>query len=276
MFTTLLALAIAAPSFAQDQSDPSEPKTRPADPPAEAPPADPSPAEPAPAEPAQAEPAQTEPDPAEKARPAEPAPADATKDRPPEPAAAEPVPAVVPVAEPTLEAAAAVSVDALFDQMDDLPPTRTTDLSVGVLFGQMPYWNELTPFWPGIAIRYTAAVVAGGDTRIGGGAQVSLEGPFPEHYMIGLEPMFVIDYIPGPIQVGGTVGLGVNVYGEADLRGANATFGASPAVSGHFGYSQPMSRVSRRFYVLAEPKVRYDGSKASFSAMLLIGQGRGS
>jgi hypothetical protein len=267
MFTTLFALALAAPSFAQDPSDPAEPKTRPADPPADAPTADP----PAPAEPP------AEADPAEKARPAEPAPEDAAKERPPEPAAApEPATVVAPAAEPTLEAAAAVSVDALFEQMDDLPPTRTTDLSVGVLFGQMPYWNELTPYWPGIAIRYTAGAVAGGDTRIGGGAQVSLEGPFPEHYMIGLEPMFVIDYIPGPFQVGGTVGVGVNVYGEADLRGANATFGASPAVAAHFGYSQPMSRLSRRFYVLAEPKVRYDGSQTSFSAMLLIGQGRGS
>ena len=94
--------------------------------------------------------------------------------------------------------------------------------------------------------------------------------------MIGLEPMFVIDRIMGPLQVGGTLGIGMNYYGEADLRGANVAFGASPSAGAHIGISQPFSRVSRRFFVLAEPKVRFDGAQASFTGMLLIGQGRGT
>jgi hypothetical protein len=242
-------LLVSTAAWAQDPAE-ADPPAPPADEDArerpEAPPAEPAP--------------EPEPEPAEVVRPAEPA--TPVVERPAETVAPE-VPALT------------ASTD-IWAELESMPPRYSYDLSLHAIFGQIPHYTDLAPWWPGVGIR----AVWGpnfGNARVSIGGLLSAEGPVPEFYVIGIEPQVGIDSISGKLQIGASAGVGAHYYGRAAVTGLyESAWGVSPGVMARVGYSDAWSRMGRRFFVFLEPKVRLTGSTISSSFALVVGSGRGA
>ena len=167
--------------------------------------------------------------------------------------------------------------DDLWAQLENLPPRLSYEAGVAVSYSDITYWRGNTGPWMGFGLRGGMGWHVGQlkAHRFGPGLHVGLEGPAPEYFTGAIEPTVAWDYVKGGVYVGAAVGPALLAHSRLTLVGQETTWGLSPMVSARIGWSQPWSRVTRRMYLVLEPKLRWVDENPNFGAALVIGSGRG-
>lgn len=170
-----------------------------------------------------------------------------------------------------------VPEDDLWALLDNLPPRRSWDLALTVNYADVTYWRAYTPPWMAFGLRasYGTHLGESRNTRLAVGMSASTEGPIPEYYTLAFEPSFDVDYVDHGVQAGLSVGPAVLVHSRLTLLGDEFFYGLSPSVGARLGYSQPFSRVTRRMFVVADPKLRVVNGDLSWVVGVAIGSGMG-
>lgn len=175
-------------------------------------------------------------------------------------------------AEPLIEG----GVEEAWEALRKMPPTWSWEFEMGSGYGDVPAWRR----------ESQAALLMGGrfgfgrhfanpTHRFGGYFCTSLDGPVPITFAWVLEPGAGWDAVVGRLQVGASVGYALSYNAKNELVGWETTLTSGPALALRLGYSDPWSRVGRRFHVFVEPKVRYLQGLLSPSAMIYVGSGLG-
>ena len=244
------ALAIAMPAWAQDSN------AEPASTPEEAPSEEAAPEDtPAAEEAEEAEEAEAKAAPAKPMLAAPPKPMSSTSMLPP-PAPEDELPI------PTLT-------------IDRIPPSTSYEFAVQVSYGQVSYHRDTVPPWVGFGLR------AGGGKnfglhRIGGAAVFASEGDLGIHTLLVLEPAVTYDLVtPGGLLLGASVGPSFMYWADASTITVESDFGVGPAASARLGWSQTWSRIGRRLFAFAEPKVRQANGNTDVILAVAIGSGIG-
>lgn len=252
----LVLVALTSQAVAQDAPAPTEPPPAPTDPapapaPTEPPPAPTDPSS-APAEPPP--PAQVEPAPA--AAPAPPPPVRLEAPLPPPPPPEDDLPI------PTLT-------------LDRVPPNTSYEFAIHVSYGFVPYFRSEVGTWIGFGFRggYGKNL---GLHRLGASGTFAAEGDVGVHTVLGLEPAFAWDFVGNK---GLALGAGVGpsfVYGQTNATiDEERRFSVAPTGVIRIGWSQTWSRVGRRLFVFAEPKVRWIDGAVSPVVAVAVGSGGG-
>lgn len=156
-----------------------------------------------------------------------------------------------------------------------VPPRFSWEMAFQVSYGMVPEF-EGSPPWAGFGLR-GAWGRHWGNHRVGVGAGITFEGPVGVQWANVLEPVATYDWVypKGAIlglSAGPSLVLAVDTH---DRIRATTLFGAGFQVSGRVGYSQPFSLVARRFFVAAEPKLRWVDGNVSGLVSIVLGSGRG-
>lgn len=161
--------------------------------------------------------------------------------------------------------------------LENMPPRRSWDLSVGVNYTDVTFWRAYTAPWIGMGLRfgYGSHIGEARLNRIAGSVSFSTEGPVPEFYTLALEPSLDWDRVQKGLQIGASIGPAVYLHNRLTLTGPETHIGASPWVGARVGWSQPWSRVMRRMFVLVDPKIRVIAGLPSWSVGVAIGSGSG-
>ena len=295
----LVILTTESPSHAQEP---------PAEEPPAAEPSAPSPADPKPAEPSPAEPSPAEPSPAAAggaapaaepatapAEPAQPPPVDAPLDAPspvgtaPTPGTAPSTIGASPLALPPLAPADAPSPIAALPPppppeddlpiptltIDRIPPNTSYEFAIQVSYGTVAYFREDVPPWVGFGVRGGWGKNFGVH-RLGVAGTLAAEGDVGVHTQLSLEPAAAWDIVARPgFLLGASVGPAVVWTAENSTIEGQYSFELAPSLAARIGWSQTWSRVGRRLFVFAEPKVRFARGKASPVVAVAIGSGGG-
>ena len=166
--------------------------------------------------------------------------------------------------------------ESLRDRLQRMPPDYSWEVAMHASFSQITYWREDVPYWIGHGVR-GAWGKHWGNTRLGTQVTFSVEGPVPINYTLALEPTLSVDHIKKWFLVGGSLGPALLLHSSATtIAGADISYGIAPSAALRLGWSQPWSRVGRRVFVMAEPKVRYFMDKGlNPGVALVVGAGRG-
>lgn len=172
-------------------------------------------------------------------------------------------------------------------ELERLPPRHSWDLGVALSYGSVDHWSEFFDAWVGFGLR-GAWGKHRGPTRFGVDAHLTVEGPVGVHTSVGLEPHMSIDHITsGGLLLGAGLGPGLFYHaevGESFAVKGERTFALQPSLVGRIGWSQGWTRVGRRVFVYAEPKLRPTFREASDGIRrfapnpviaLVVGSGRG-
>ena len=235
-------------------------------------PAAPAPAPPAPTEPAPAPPAPAPTEPA----PAPPAP---TEPAPPPPAQIEPAPAPPPPVH--LEAPLPPPPPPEDDlpiptlTLDRVPPNTSYEFAIQVSYGSVPYFRSEVGSWIGFGLRGGWGKNFGLH-RLGVSGTFTAEGDVAVHTVLDLEPAFAWDYVGAKgLLVGAGVGPAFVYTQENSTIHEERRFEVVPSGVVRLGWSQTWSRVGRRLFVFAEPKVRWIEGEVSPVVAVAVGSGGG-
>lgn len=167
--------------------------------------------------------------------------------------------------------------DATWEMLEKLPPSHSWDLGLRVGYGPVSYLREETPAWFGFGIRGVWGAHLGElrQHRVGVQAEVVLEGPAPSYFIGGLEPQAAWDMVVGRLTTGASLGGSVLVHSMLTKTGSETGLGVAPIAAVRVGYSQPWSRVTRRLFIVAEPRVRWVQGAPDPGVSLVLGSGRG-
>ncbi|MEZ4235016.1 MAG: hypothetical protein R3F59_02410 [Myxococcota bacterium] len=248
------ALAFAGPALAQDGGEvpaaPLEPTSEPTAEP-EAPADAPASPEAAPEE----APASEEPQsPASALEP--PPPPRITVDLPPPPSLADDLPI------PTLT-------------LDRIPPSTSFEFAIQVSYGTVAYFRDQVPPWVGFGFRGGWGKNFGLN-RIGVAGTVTAEGDIGVHTQLALEPTFAWDYVGrNGLLLGAGVGPALVYTSHTATVETTAAADIAPSAAVRIGWSQTWSRVGRRLFVFAEPKVRLAEGRLSPVVAVAVGSGAG-
>jgi hypothetical protein len=167
--------------------------------------------------------------------------------------------------------------DDMWKQLENLPPRRSWDMGVDVSFGPITYWRAYQPPWVGFGGRfvYGSHVGEARQHRIGVGIGASIDGPAPEFFTTGIEPQVCWDVVVSKLDIGASLGPTLLLHGHQTLTGEEMAFGLTPQASVRIGYSKPWSRVTRRLFVVAEPKFRIISDRLAWNAAIMVGAGQG-
>jgi hypothetical protein len=160
-------------------------------------------------------------------------------------------------------------------RLDRIPPTYSYDFAVLFGMGELGYWREEIPPWMHFGL-FTAwgRHLRSGD-RIGIGASILAEGPFPLHSTLAFDPVVRWDRVEGKLALGASVGGSLMFHSAQKPGGTETGVSASPLVTARIGWSQGFTRVGRRIFVIAEPKLRYMVGQFSPGVSLAVGVGHG-
>ncbi len=167
--------------------------------------------------------------------------------------------------------------DDLWAELENLPPRASYDLAVNVSYGDITYWRSKTgPFLGfGIETGWGKHIGESRRDRIGAAVGLVLEGPAPAFFTVALEPQATWDRVSNGLLLGASVGPTLLLHSEFTRTGQLSKLGFTPMVSARVGWSQPFSRVSRRMFVVVEPKLRYIADLPNFGAAIVVGSGEG-
>lgn len=167
--------------------------------------------------------------------------------------------------------------DDLWKMLEDMPPHRSGDLAIIVTYSDVTYWRAYTPPWMGFGIRGAYGWHVGDKlaSRLGMSFMFSEEGPVPEYFSLAFEPSADWDHVDNGILVGASIGPSLLLHSQLELRGAEWSVGFSPAVSARIGWSQPFSRIAKRMFVVANPKLRWVGNRPNWVIGIAVGSGSG-
>lgn len=159
-----------------------------------------------------------------------------------------------------------------------VPPRHSWDFALAPSFGMIGYFREDLPAWLGVGIRGGWGAHKGFH-RFGVGLSVAAEGEVTVMWTTAIEPAATWDWIsPKGLLLGASVGPSLLLHHTLAAR-AGVSFdtkvGASPHAAFRIGWSQPWSLIGKRFFVAAEPRLRWIRGAPSASIALVIGSGGG-
>lgn len=163
-------------------------------------------------------------------------------------------------------------------KIDRLPPDWSFEGGVQFGYGSTPVWDEYVASWIGMGLRGGAGINFGPGHRLGALVSASVEGPIGVHMSVLLEPMANWDYIAqNGLAVGAGIGPGVLYSQRNETVFAERLVNASGAAAARVGWSQTFSRVGRRLFVYAEPRVRLVTGEEDLkpSVVVVFGSGAG-
>lgn len=160
-------------------------------------------------------------------------------------------------------------------KLELIPPEYSYDLGLQLGVADITYWREEVPPWATMGFFGSWGYHIRGNDRIGPGLAVMVEGPVPLHYSASVEPTLRWDRIMGKLAVGAAAGVGFMVHSKSTELGPEMAWEPAPLVAARVGYSQGWSRISRRLFVVAEPKLRLVDGKLNPGITLQVGSGNG-
>jgi len=159
--------------------------------------------------------------------------------------------------------------------IERIPPATSYEFAAQVSYGSVAYFTDRVPNWVGFGFR-GAWGKHFGKSRIGASGTATLEGDLTVHTLAVFEPAFVWDYV----SEGGLL-LGAGVGPAFAFTDYNATvvhevgFEVAPSAAVRLGWSQTWTRVGRRLFVFAEPKVRMAQGRMTPVVAVAVGSGAG-
>ena len=159
--------------------------------------------------------------------------------------------------------------------IDRVPPNTSFEFAIQVSYGTVAYFRDQVPPWVGFGLR------AGwgknfGLHRFGIAGTVSAEGDIGVHTQLAVEPTAAWDFVSRQGLLFGA-GVGPAVVYTARTSTVRPEYGLdiAPSVAARIGWSQTWSRVGRRLFLFAEPKVRFAAGKVSPVVAIAVGSGAG-
>lgn len=159
--------------------------------------------------------------------------------------------------------------------IDRIPPSTSYEFAVQVSYGQVSYHRDSVPPWVGFGLRGGGGKNFGLH-RVGLAGVFASEGDLGIHTLLTLEPAATYDLVTqGGLLVGASGGVSLMYWADASSIIQERDFGIGPMASGRVGWSQTWSRIGRRLFVFAEPKVRRAGGSTDVVLAVAIGSGLG-
>jgi hypothetical protein len=160
-------------------------------------------------------------------------------------------------------------------RLDRIPPSYSYDIGVVFGMGELGWWREEIPPWMHFGLFAAWGKHLRNGDSVGFGGTLLAEGPFPLHSTFALDPVLRWDRVQGKLALGASVGGSLMFHSAQKPIGVEQAVSASPLVTARFGWSQGFTRVGRRIFVIAEPKLRYMVGKLSPGISLAVGVGQG-
>ena len=159
--------------------------------------------------------------------------------------------------------------------IDRIPPSTSYEFAVQVSYGQVSYFRDTVPPWVGFGLR-GAWGKNFGLHRIGGQLSFTSEGDMGIHTLLVTEPALAYDLVtPFGMQLGVSGGPALMYWSDNSTQINERAFGVGPSVAARVGWSQTWTRVGRRLFVFAEPKLRIAGGSADVLVAVAVGSGAG-
>jgi len=159
--------------------------------------------------------------------------------------------------------------------IDRIPPSTSYEFAVQVSYGQVSYFRDTVPPWVGFGLR-GAWGKNFGLHRIGGQLSFTSEGDMGIHTLLVTEPAVAYDVVtPFGLQLGVSGGPALMYWSDNSTQINERAFGVGPSVAARVGWSQTWTRVGRRLFVFAEPKLRIAGGSADVLVAVAVGSGAG-
>lgn len=160
-------------------------------------------------------------------------------------------------------------------KLEQVPPEFSYDMGLQLGVADITYWREEVPPWVTMGFFMSWGYHVRGNDRFGPGLAVMVEGPVPLHYSASFEPTFRWDRIMGKLAIGAAAGGALMFHSKSSELGPQVAWTPAPVVAARVGYSQPWSRVTRRLFVVAEPKLRIIDGQLNPGITIQIGSGTG-
>ncbi len=168
------------------------------------------------------------------------------------------------------------SLPELTFDVERFPPSVSYEFGMHFSLGTLSYWEDYLPGWIGFGARFGAGKHFG-NHRIGGLLTGVVEGPIGVYTSFAAEPHVTWDHVGNNnIQVGFGAGPALMYHVRADTIVGERAVTVNPSVAARFGWSQTWTKVGRRMYLLAEPKVRMINGTPNVVGALVVGSGGGS
>ncbi len=159
--------------------------------------------------------------------------------------------------------------------IDRIPPSSSYEFAVQVSYGQVAYHRATVGSWVGFGFR-GAWGKNFGIHRLGFSGTLTSEGDLGIHTLLAFEPKLEYDVVtPGGLLLGAGAGPALMYWADASSIDVERDFGAAPAAAARVGWSQTWSRIGRRIFVFAEPKVRYVQGEPDVLVAVAVGSGQG-
>lgn len=160
-------------------------------------------------------------------------------------------------------------------EVQRLPPDVSYEFAMHFSFGTVTYWQEFVDAWIGFGGRFAYGKHIG-EHRLGGSLTAVAEGPLGVHTSLALEPHATWDWIsPQGLQLGAGVGPAGMFHIRNDVVIPERAFTVNPSAAVRIGWSQSWTRVGRRLFLVAEPKLRWINGDPNPLIALVVGSGNG-
>lgn len=183
------------------------------------------------------------------------------------------------VAATVLVGPAALAQDVLDElpevELKRIPPVYSYDVGLQLGVADITYWRDEVPPWATLGFFASWGWHPRGNDRIGPGFAAMIEGPLPLHYSVSFEPTFRWDRIMGKLQVGAAIGPAFMLHSKSTQLGPEMAFTPAPMIAGRIGWSEGWTRIGRRLFVVAEPKLRLVAGDLNYGVTVQIGAGEG-
>lgn len=180
------------------------------------------------------------------------------------------------LAQDTLELDPSLPIPSL--KYDRPAPDFSWEIGVHMGFGEVTYWMQEIPPWVSFGVRagWGRNLPSNHHHRLGVTALFFAEGPMPIHMTLGVDPQFSWDVVTeSGLWMGAGVGAAV-MFHSKDVGNQTVTASSlGPSASARLGWSQTWSRVGRRFFIGAEPRIRVTNGNVGWSASVVLGSGKG-
>ena len=156
-----------------------------------------------------------------------------------------------------------------------VPPVYCYDFGLQLGFADITYFRDEVKPWATYGFFFSWGWHPRGNDRIGPGIAAIVEGPFPLHYSMSIEPSFRWDRVMGKLSVGAAVGPAFMLHSRLTELGTDRYFTPAPMIAGRIGWSEPWTRGGRRLFIVAEPKFRLIAGDVNYGVSLQVGSGQG-
>ena len=176
---------------------------------------------------------------------------------------------------PTVASAQEVVTELPEVKLERIPPQFSYDIGMQLGVAEMTYFRDEVPPWATYGVFGSWGYHIRGNDRVGPGLAVVVEGPLPIHTSVAIEPTFRWDRIMGKVNIGASAGVAVMMHAAWRSSGTEIAFTPNPLIAGRIGWSQGWTRIGRRLFIVAEPKLRLVNKRVSPGIAIQVGSGYG-